>query len=334
MSQNLSVSNEARTGFIYGLLAFGMWGFGPVYFKAVATISPAEVLAHRIIWSVALLVFLISWQRQWGALGQLFSDFRRVGWLLVTAILVAANWLTFIGAVSRGEIVAASMGYFIIPLFSVLLGVVFFSERLRPFQMIAIALALCGVANEVIAFGQLPVIALTLAVTFGLYGLIRKKISVDPLLGLSVETLLLSPFALLYLYWLDVNGVLDFGATTVTMDLLLVLAGLVTTLPLVCFAAAANRLSLTTVGVLHYLAPSITFLLAIYLYNEPFSGQQMITFGFIWTALAIFSFSFFPPPLPSFPSLQVCLDAGQQIFIKLPSLFFLYILNKYRSVRG
>ncbi|MCW8889286.1 MAG: EamA family transporter RarD [Sedimenticola sp.] len=289
MSPTTSVHSEARTGFIYGLLAFGMWGFGPVYFKAVASVSPAEVLAHRVIWSVALLVLLITWQQQWGALMRLFSDIRRVGWLLVTALLVAANWLTFIGAVARGEIVAASMGYFIIPLFSVLLGVIFFSERLRTYQLLAIVLALCGVANEVVAFGEIPLIALTLAVTFGLYGLIRKKISVDPLLGLSVETLLLSPFALIYLYWLDVTGDLHFGTITLTLDLLLILAGLVTTLPLVCFAAAANRLSLTTVGVLHYLAPSITFLLAIYLYNEPFSGYQMITFGFIWTALGVFS---------------------------------------------
>ncbi len=304
MNLNESAHIEARTGFIYGLLAFGMWGFGPVYFKAVATVSPAEVLAHRVIWSVALLVLMISWQRQWGALRRLFSNPRQVGWLLVTALLVAANWLTFIGAVSRGDIVAASMGYFIIPLFSVLLGMIFFSERLRPVQIVAIVLALCGVANEVITLGELPLIALTLAVTFGLYGLIRKKISVDPLLGLSVETILLSPFALLYLYWLDANSELSFGSISLTTDLLLMLGGLVTTLPLVCFAAAANRLSLTTVGVLHYLAPSITFLLAIYLYNEPFVGHQMITFGFIWTALVVFSWEGWSNQRKAVPALQ------------------------------
>lgn len=208
---------------------------------------------------------------------------------LVTALLVAANWLTFISAVSQGEIVASSLGYFIIPLFSVLLGVLFFAERLRPLQMVAIVLAICGVANQVITLGELPIIALTLAVTFGLYGLIRKKIAVDPLLGLSVETLLLSLFALAYLFWLDGQGELGFGSISIGMDLLLMLGGVVTTLPLVCFAAAANRLSLTTIGILHYLAPSITFLLAIYLYNEPFSRYQLITFGFIWMALAVFS---------------------------------------------
>ncbi|TVO71453.1 EamA family transporter RarD [Sedimenticola selenatireducens] len=289
MSAPIISPSEARTGFIYGLLAFAMWGFGPVYFKAVSSISPMEVLAHRVIWSVVLLVLLITWQRQWRDLGRLLKDFRRVSWLLVTALLVAANWLTFISAVSQGEIVASSLGYFIIPLFSVLLGVLFFSERLRPLQMIAILLAICGVANQVITLGELPIIALTLAVTFGLYGLIRKKIAVDPLLGLGVETLLLSPFAFGYLSWLDGQGGLGFGSISITMDLLLVLGGLVTTLPLVCFAAAANRLSLTTIGILHYLAPSITFLLAIYLYNEPFGSYQLITFGFIWTALAIFS---------------------------------------------
>jgi len=289
MSPYTNRENSLRDGLGYGLLAFGMWGFGPVYFKAVASVAPSEVLAHRIVWSVLLLLLFVSWRRQWPGLWRLLCDPRSVGWLLVTALLVAVNWLTFIGAVSRGEIVAASLGYFIIPLFSVLLGVIFFSERLRLFQMLAIVLALCGVASEVVAFGALPIIALTLAVTFGLYGLIRKKIAVDPLLGVTVETLLLLPFALGYLAWLADREILNFAHYSFSMDLLLILAGLVTTLPLVCFAAAANRLPLTTVGILHYLAPSITFLLAIYLYNEPFGSQQLATFGFIWLALALFS---------------------------------------------
>ena len=304
MSLDTSLQHSGRAGLSYGLLAFGMWGFGPIYFKAVSMVTPAEVLAHRVIWSVVLLVMLISWQGQWTALLRLFRDPRRVGWLLVTALLVAANWLTFISAVTQGEIVASSLGYFIIPLFSVLLGMIFFSERLRLMQSLAILLALCGVANEVISFGSLPVIALTLAITFGLYGLIRKKIAVDPLLGLSVETMLLLPFALGYLFWLDGNGTLDFGSISGTVDLLLILGGVVTTLPLVCFAAAANRLSLTTVGILHYLAPSITFLLAIYVYDEPFSNYQMITFGFIWAALVVFSWEGWVNQRKTIPALQ------------------------------
>ncbi|WP_428635021.1 EamA family transporter RarD [Sedimenticola sp.] len=289
MSQSASHENNVRTGLVYGLLAFGMWGVGPVYFKAVASVTPLEVLAHRIIWSVVLLLLFISWRRQWSRLWALMSDPRRLGGLLITALLVAANWLTFINAVSQGEIVAASLGYFIIPLFSVLLGVVFFSERLRLWQMVAILLALCGVANEVVTVGRLPIIALTLAVTFGLYGLVRKKLAVDPLLGLTVETLLLAPLALGYLAWLGYQGSLHFAHDSPLLDLLLALGGVVTTLPLVCFAAAANRLPLTTIGVLHYLAPSITFLLAVSVYNEPFGSHRLITFAFIWLALAVFS---------------------------------------------
>lgn len=289
MSRYADGDNSLRTGLVYGLLAFGMWGFGPVYFKAVASVTPSEVLAHRIVWSVLVLLLFITWRRQWLELWRLVLDTRSVAWLLVTALLIAVNWLTFISAVSHGEIVAASLGYFVIPLFSVLLGVVFFGERLRLLQMLALLLALCGVSSEVASFGTLPVIALTLAATFGLYGLIRKKIAVDPLLGLTIETLLLLPFALGYLTWLADSESLDFAHYSVTLDLLLILAGVVTTLPLICFAAAANRLPLTTVGILHYLAPSITFLLAIYLYHEPFGSQKFITFGFIWLALALFS---------------------------------------------
>lgn len=289
MSGETGQDNSLRTGLVYGLLAFGMWGFGPVYFKAVVAASPAEVLAHRIIWSVILLLFFISWQRQWDALWRLMRNPRSVGWLLVTAMLIAINWLTFITAVGRGEIVATSLGYFVIPLFSVLLGVIFFAERLRLYQMLAVLLALCGVANEVFTFGALPLVALTLALTFGLYGLVRKKLAVDPLLGLTVETLLLLPFALGYLVWLADQGSLAFVHQSVGLDLLLILAGVVTTLPLICFAAAANRLPLTTIGILHYLAPSITFLLAIYLYDEPFGSHKLITFTFIWLALALFS---------------------------------------------
>lgn len=297
-------SDSSTTGLIYGLLAFGMWGVGPVYFKAVASVPPAEVLAHRIVWSVLLLLLFVTWRRQWPELWRLVRDLRSLGWLLVTALLIAANWLTFIGAVSGGQIVAASLGYFINPLFSVLLGVIFFSERLRLFQLLAIVLALCGVASEVVAFGSLPVISLTLVVTFGLYGLIRKKIAVDPLLGLSVETLLLLPVALAYLTWLESGERLVFSHQAVSLDLLLLLAGAITTLPLVCFAAAANRLPLATIGVLHYLAPSLTFLLAIYLYDEPFGGQQLVTFGFIWLALALFSWEGWHHRKKKVPALQ------------------------------
>ncbi len=286
-----SAPNEPiQKGLVYGVLAFGLWGFGPIYFKAVASVAATEVLAHRIVWSLLFLALLLTLKKQWGAYRELLRNPGQLKWLLISALLIAGNWLTFIWAVANDQIVQASLGYFINPLFSVFLAMVFLGERLRPLQWAALILAGIGVANEIFNVGYLPWVAMVLALTFGFYGLVRKHVGADPIQGLAVETVLLLPFASVYLVWLLWAGELSFGHLGVVMDLLLLSAGVVTALPLVYFAAAANLLSLSAVGLLQYIAPSITFLLAIFLYKEPFSGSQLITFLFIWAALALFTY--------------------------------------------
>lgn len=276
-------------GFFFGVAAFVLWGIGPVYFKAVAEVTPAEVLAHRIIWSVLFLLIPLATSGSWRKLSVLLRNRQMIGGLFITALLIGVNWLTFIYAVSNDQILGASLGYFILPIFNLLLARLFFSERLMPLQYLAVLLAILGVINQIYSFGQLPWIALTLAVTFGFYGVIRKKHTVDPVVGLAVETLLLFPFALMYLGWLWSKGALMFAHSGLAMDLLLILAGIVSSLPLIFFAASVNRLSYSTVAVMQYIAPSITFLLGVIVYHEPFGSDQMVTFGLIWCALGIFS---------------------------------------------
>lgn len=285
----MSQQDPVRNGILYATAAFGLWGFGPIYFKAVASVQPTEVLAHRVVWSLLFLALVVSWNRGWPALLRLMAERKKLLWLFTTATIVSLNWLVFIWAVANDHILQASLGYYINPLFSVLLAMFFLGERLRPLQGVAVAVALIGVVNQVVTFGELPLVAIVLAVTFGFYGLLRKIVAVDPVHGLMVETLLMLPFALIYLIWLSQAGSLQFFHGTATLDLLLIAAGLVTAVPLIYFAAATNRLSLTVVGLFQYLAPSMTFLLAILLYDEPLGHAQLVTFCIIWSALALFT---------------------------------------------
>ncbi len=264
----MNKEDSTRKGLIYAIIAFGLWGFGPIYFKAVATVQPLEVLAHRVIWSLIFLALVIGWKRNWSALQRLLTERKKLPLLFATSVIISVNWLVFIWAVSNDLILEATLGYFINPLFSVLLGMMFLGERLRPLQGVAIAIAVLGVVNQIVIFGELPLVALVLAVTFGFYGLLRKIAAVDPVHGLTVETLLMLPFALIFLFWLNSTGAMSFIHSGTTMDILLIAAGLVTAIPLIYFAAATNHLSLTVLGLFQYLAPSIGFLLAIFLYHE------------------------------------------------------------------
>lgn len=284
----MPAGSESR-GLLYGLAAFGLWGLGPIYFKAVAEVVPSEVLAHRIIWSVLLLLLLLGVGRRLLSMKTLLARRRTLAWLFTTSLLVSVNWLIYIWAIENDHLVDASLGYFINPLFFVLLAMLFLRERLRPGQVAAILLAAIGVAYQVYARGALPWISLSLMATFGFYGLIRKRIGVDPVQGLAVETLLVLPFAMAYLLWLGAGGQLSFLHVSRGLDLLLLAAGIVTALPLLLFAAAANRISLTLIGILQYLAPSMNFLLAVLVYREPFDSHQLISFLFIWSAIALFS---------------------------------------------
>lgn len=276
-----------RTGVWFALAAYGLWGIAPVYFKVVEFADPVEVVAHRIVWSVVLLAVVIWLRRLWSSVGQLTR--RQLGGLALSGLLISGNWLLFIWAIFNGRMLDASLGYFINPLVNVLLGVVFFREWLRPAQRLVLLIAALGVANEVLAVGLVPWVGLALATSFGFYGLVRKQIGVGAAVGLALETALVLPFALGYLWYTAAAGQGALTNGSAAEIGLLAAAGPVTVVPLVCFAAAAMRLPLSVLGFFQYLAPSAMLLLAVFVYGEPFRTSQFVTFGCIWLALLIFS---------------------------------------------
>ncbi len=280
-------STPAKHGIIYAIAAYGSWGLIPLYFKAVASVAPAEVLAHRALWSFAVLAVLVAFLGRWTELGRELRSGKLLVMLGLSTLFIAANWLVFIYAVVSGQVLQASLGYFINPLVNVLLGVVFLRERLRPYQTLSILLALAGVLVLAGFVGEVPWIALTLALTFGLYGLMRKIMPVDGLVSLTVETLAMTPVALAYLVYLAAarQGV---GNSFGTLGLL-ALSGPVTTIPLLFFGAAARQLRLSTMGILQYLSPTLQFLLAVVAFQEPFSTAQIVSSGCIWTAIGIYT---------------------------------------------
>ncbi|WP_415905799.1 EamA family transporter RarD [Neptuniibacter sp. QD48_55] len=286
--QNLS-ANEHQKGIYYAVAAFVMWGLVPVYFKAVDDVPAFEVLAHRVVWSVVFLGLFLLLKGKLSELTTLRNSPKILLSLGLSALVISINWLVFIWAVSEQRIVETTLGYFINPLINIVFGFFIFSERLRFLQLIAVAIATIAVLYQIILIGELPWVALTLATSFSIYSVLRKKIPIDSITGLLVETLWLFPMALVYMIWLSSqsNFVLLNGSTEIQM--LLLAAGLVTSLPLIAFASGARRLSLTMVGLLQYIGPSIAFLIAVFYYNEPMDQNRLITFVMIWIALAIFS---------------------------------------------
>lgn len=287
-----STDNEAA-GVLCAAGAFGIWGLLPIYFKAVGHVPAPEVVAHRAAWSMLLLAAILFIRRGGIRLLSEFGDRRRLGLYLLTTTLIGVNWLIYIWAVQEARLLEASLGYFINPLIYVLLGVAFLGERLNAWQIAAVALAGIGVLILVIGYGRFPWVSLSLAATFALYGLLRKKAGMDPLLGLFVETLLITPFALLFLAVTFASGTSAFGHVDLRTDALLISAGVITAVPLLLFLEAARRLRLSTVGLMQYLTPTLQFLLAVLVYREPFSRMQMVTFVCIWTALALYSYDAF-----------------------------------------
>jgi chloramphenicol-sensitive protein RarD len=282
-------ADEFRAGLLYAIAAFGFWGLVPIYFKAVGHVGPLDILAHRVVWSLPLTALLITAFRGWDAVRRSAASGRVWVALSLSAALVAVNWLTFIYGVTTDRILQTSLGYYINPLVNVVLGVVFLGERLSRPQAVAVVLAGAGTLNLAVTGGEIPWIALVLAFSFGFYGLIRKLTGVASMVGLLMETTILFPVALLFLGSLAVAGGGAFGRVGASTDMLLIAAGPVTALPLIWFAGAARRLPYTVVGLCQYLAPSLTFLLAVLVYGEPFTVAHAMTFGCIWGALALFS---------------------------------------------
>jgi len=276
-------------GVVYGLAAGVAWGVGPIYWKALATVPEVEIVTHRIVWSVPFLALLITLTGQWGEARRAVGERRRLVPLLATALLISINWGVYIWAVNAGFVLEASLGYFMSPLVGVLLGVVFLRERLRVWQGVAIVLAAAGVATQAIAVGTLPWIGLTLAFSFGFYGLLRKVMAVGPVVGLGVETTLLLPLAIGYVVFVESQGRGHLGALSAQEVVLVLLSGAFTALPLLFFTAAARRLRYSTVGLLQYTAPSLQFALAVLVYGEAFTRAHLILFACVWAALLLYS---------------------------------------------
>jgi chloramphenicol-sensitive protein RarD len=273
----------SRAGLLYGLTAYTMWGFIPLYFRAVAEVSPGIILCHRIMWSVVFLVVVVSARKEWSSVWPVLRKRRSMLLLGAGSVLIAGNWLLFIFAVSSHQVLQASLGYFITPLLSIVLGMVFLNERPRGWQWLAVSLAAAAIGNLMLRGHDVPWISLALAGTFGFYALVRKMVDIDSLLGLLIETSVLLPFALAVLAWPG-------APKTSTAALgILSLSGLVTALPLLCFGAAVRRLTLTTMGFLQYVGPTLQFLVAFVLFRESLTEARFASFLLCWLAIAVYA---------------------------------------------
>ena len=286
---NRPSQHDFRAGLAYGIAAYALWGLMPIYFRALTAVPSLEFLAHRILWSVVVLVAVVVCLGRWAELVRCLRTPRTRWLLLASALLIGSNWGVFIHGVAIGQVVQNSLGAFMNPLLNVLLGVLIFGERPRPVQWLALGLAATGLVYLVVALGEWPWIAFYLAGSFAGYGLIRKAAPVDTLLGLTAETLLLLPVALAAFAWWAWSGQLALGSQGPAIDVLLVASGVTTTVPLFCFGQAARKLPLSTLGFLHYLAPSMQFLVAVLVFEEPFQPAQQVGFGLIWAALVLVS---------------------------------------------
>lgn len=280
---------SAQTGVLLAIAAYTMWGVAPIYFKLLLDVPAPDILLHRIVWSMLILLVLVLALGQLPKVRQAISNPKVMKVLLISGLLLGGNWLLFIWAINNDHLLDASLGYYINPLLNVALGRIFLGERLRKMQKYAVALALTGVVILVVSFGQVPWIALALAGSFGIYGLLRKQVAVDSLPGLMLETLLMMPFAIAYWIWLA-SPASNMFANSWDLNSILICAGIVTTAPLLCFTAAARRIMYSTLGFFQYIGPSIMFMLAVFLYNEPLHQERLMTFALVWAGLALFSY--------------------------------------------
>jgi chloramphenicol-sensitive protein RarD len=275
-------------GIWYALGAYGLWGLFPIYWKWLHQVAAPQLLSHRILWSFLLLVVIVVLSREWRSFRNAISHARVLLVYSGAAILVGVNWLLYVWAVNAGFVVETSLGYFINPLLSVLMGVIFLREHLRPWQWVPVALAAMGMLYLTFSYGSPPWIALTLAFSWATYGLIKKTAPLGPLNGLTLETGLLLLPSLVYLGYAETIGKGAFMHSGTISNLLLVGTGLITAVPLLLFASAVRRIPLSLVGILQYIAPTIQFLLGVLVYKEPFTVNQSIGFGLVWVALIVF----------------------------------------------
>ncbi len=283
------MNTNAKQGVLLAIAAYLMWGVIPAYFKLLNSMVPTEILMHRIIWSSLLLVIIISVKKNWIQISNILKKPKTLLILIASASILAFNWWLFIWAINNNHLLDASLGYYINPLLNVALGMLFLGERLSKLQYAAVALAFIGVTIQVVTFGSFPVVAFALAISFSVYGLIRKTVSVDSVSGLLMESLLLTIPAVIYWWFMVPTDASNMLNNSIGFNLLIMAAGLITTAPLLCFVAAARRLNYSTMGFFQYIGPSIMFMFAVFIYGEKVGEDRWVTFGFIWMALIIYS---------------------------------------------
>lgn len=291
MSSSVPDNSDSPAGFAYAVAVYVIWGFLPIFMKALAHVPPAEVIAHRILWSLPIALAVLIWQRRAADVVAALRNPRMLAMAAVTAALISVNWLIYVWAVGNGHTLDAALGYYINPLFSVFLGATLLKERLTPAQIGAIALAALAVLVLTVQAGRLPVVALGLTLSWGFYAYFKKSLPLGPNQGFTLEVLVLLPFAMAFLIWQAANGTSHFAAGSLSDTLLLLGCGPVTAIPLLLYANAAKRLRLSTIGILQYIAPTMIFLCAVLLFGEPFGTARMIAFPMIWAALVIYSVS-------------------------------------------
>ena len=282
-------STLVNKGILYGIGAYALWGLFPLYWKQLHVVPALQVIGHRIGWSFILLMVYIVITKQWKDFRSVAFAPKTIGIYSIAAVLLSLNWLTYVWGVNSGFIVETSLGYYINPLLSVLLGVIFLHERLRPLQWIPVGIAAIGVGYLTFVYGRLPWIALSLAFSFGFYGFVKKLSPLGSLYGLTLETGLVFPIALIYLVFVGFSGTGAFTQDGARVDWFLIGSGVATTIPLLMFASAAKQIPLTIIGLLQYVAPTLQFLIGIFIYKEPFDHSHLVGFGIVWAALIIFA---------------------------------------------
>ena len=289
-SLDQAAQREQQTAVLAAICAYIAWGLFSLYFKALDQVSALEILCHRIVWAMVLLSIIITFIRKWHEVIPIITNPRKLGIYALSATLISLNWGFYIYAVVSGQALEGSMGYFIMPLVAVILGGIFFAERFSTAQIIAVLMAFCGVFYQIWQFGDVPWIALTLAFSFGFYGMLRKKAAADSIVGLFLETMLISPIALIAMaYWASQGQLSFIQSGDMGLSGLLMLAGPITAIPLALFAFGARRLRYSTVGLLQYINPTSQFFIAIFIFKEEFDLHNLVTFGFIWAGLALYS---------------------------------------------
>ena len=287
--------NEIKTGVLYAAFAYLIWGLFPIYWKHLQGVGADEILANRVLWSFVFMVLLVTVTKKWRKLGEVLSGFKsnkKQGFMLfIASLLVSCNWFIYIWAVNANQIIETSLGYYINPLVSVLLGMLVLKEKLTKTQYVSVGLAAVGVLILTFSHGSFPWIALSLAFTFGLYGLAKKLIPIDSSIGLTLETLFITPIALMYIAYLFVKGDHAFLAVSPGLDLLVILSGVLTAVPLLFFAKGAQRIPLSMLGFIQYMTPTLTLILGVFVYHEPFTTTHLLSFLFIWAALTMYSLS-------------------------------------------